>query len=817
MFFLFGLLLGAALFFLLPSAQVQNAKSAMFGDFTFPRADFGAVVSMIWGRFRQDSPVVLWYGGYRTEPITQKQKTGLFSSKNVTIGHRYFFTMDLLLGLGPDVRLKRIWANSNKLVWEGTLSGSGEIDIDLPELFGGDKKQGGLAGKIRFYAGSDDEAQDPALLNLIGPNVPKYNGMCRAVFDDFYIGATSQLPTFSFEVERIPEVIPDTSVDATMPNGKDMNPIAAALELMTTNWGGNATPLSLFDLEAFQRDAAIVKNDANNGMDQGYSQVLQQSAKAEDVLKEILEHVDGIMYEEPESGKIATRLLRQDYDINSIQSFDDSSIIGISDLKKTLWSTTVNRARLLFRNRESAYDEDMAMAEDFALIQYQKKLTSSQRTMKSVTTAVGATFIAARDLSYSNVPLISFKLQVNRTGSKVRPGDVIRMTYSKGFNMTDLVMRVSKVNLGTLLNGVVELEVVQDRFSAHIGNFAPPEASGFVPPDTTASAINSFIFKTAPFFLANQGEDRSAFETSGKFMLSTRKPSGASQSFDLAYSSVNGSVNSASELIGDDLPYSTIGTLVNDYLGATAADTRSDTTGSLTVGGLTSAELASIPDFDNLSEARDGGAIMSINDELFVFLKPIVNIGAGTVTFETLYRGVLDTQPQTHPVGSAVSFISGASSITAGLPVNAQAYMKLLDNAITGTYPIDTASQTIATPSDRAARPLPPGNVLVNGSRNPGNLTAETSVSVSWARRSRLDTQVKVYSDADGSLEAGTRVRVQWRVNGGTFNEILETGNSTSFDITDLVGTLDIVVSGYNTSTDRESLVSEEFTITLGA
>jgi hypothetical protein len=143
--------------------------------------------------------------------------------------------------------------------------------------------------------------------------------------------------------------------------------------------------------------------------------------------------------------------------------------------------------------------------------------------------------------------------------------------------------------------------------------------------------------------------------------------------------------------------------------------------------------------------------------------------------------------------------------------------MKLLDNAITGTYPIDTASQTIATPSDRAARPLPPGNVLVNGSRNPGNLTAETSVSVSWARRSRLDTQVKVYSDADGSLEAGTRVRVQWRVNGGTFNEILETGNSTSFDITDLVGTLDIVVSGYNTSTDRESLVSEEFTITLGA
>jgi len=525
-------------------------------------------------------------------------------------------------------------------------------------------------------------------------------------------------------------------------------------------------------------------------------------------------HVDGILFENPANGKIATKLLRSDYNLDTIPHFTDSDIVSVSDLRKTAWDSTINRSRLTFKNRASGYDDAVAMSDDFALIQYQGRVRSADRSMSSVTSPVTASWIAARNLSYSNVPLMTLTLDVNRRGASILPGDVIKVTHTKGFVLNGLVMRIVKVELGSLDSGVVRLRCIQDRFSSHIGSYAAPGASQFTPPDTAARAITSFQLVTAPFMLGYTGGDPAAFESVARMLVLAKAPGPGSQSFDVPYSTTT-TVSADAELIGDDLPYSVIGTVGSTYLAATAAGNRLDTTQSLVVGGLTSAQMAQIENLSSIAEARSGLALMMIGTELFVYLQPIFDLGAGTVRFTQLYRGVLDTAPDTHNAGAAVYFIEGSSAVTEGVPAGSTAYVKLLDETATANFPIGSAAVASLAVSDRASRPLPQGNVTLNGSRTPAPVSAATSIPVAWARRSRLNTSLVMYNEADNALEPGTNARVRWRVGGGSFTTVLSTANTINLAVTGMTGTLEVIVDGWDPRTSKASLVSETITMTL--
>ena len=96
---------------------------------------------LVWGTVRQKSPITAWYGDFRPVAITEKVKTGLFGSKRVTVGYKNYMGIDCILCLGPGVKLRRIWADTYE-IWSGNMS-SGDISVNLPNLFGGEKEGGG--------------------------------------------------------------------------------------------------------------------------------------------------------------------------------------------------------------------------------------------------------------------------------------------------------------------------------------------------------------------------------------------------------------------------------------------------------------------------------------------------------------------------------------------------------------------------------------------------------------------------------------------------------------------------------------------------
>ncbi|WP_311975719.1 hypothetical protein [Ralstonia mannitolilytica] len=62
-------------------------------------------------------------------------------SKSVTVGYRYYAGMHLALCHGPVDSLNRIVVGE-RTAWSGSLTSSGRIAINQPDLFGGDDREG---------------------------------------------------------------------------------------------------------------------------------------------------------------------------------------------------------------------------------------------------------------------------------------------------------------------------------------------------------------------------------------------------------------------------------------------------------------------------------------------------------------------------------------------------------------------------------------------------------------------------------------------------------------------------------------------------
>jgi len=128
-----------------PKPNIEGAKPASLGDFNFPTAQEGRAIPLIWGTVRLNGPNIIWYGNLKTVAITEKVKTGLFSSSRVVVGHMYFIGVDLGLCRGdfstasPDLDegVRRIWVDDEILRPKSAgFTNEGAISINEPNFFG---------------------------------------------------------------------------------------------------------------------------------------------------------------------------------------------------------------------------------------------------------------------------------------------------------------------------------------------------------------------------------------------------------------------------------------------------------------------------------------------------------------------------------------------------------------------------------------------------------------------------------------------------------------------------------------------------------
>ena len=123
------------------------------------------------------------------------------SSEKVTVGYRYYLGVHFALCHGPIDYITRINVD-DRLAWSG-LAVDEQITIDAPGLFGGDEREGGIAGDVDVMMGADDQLENDYLQARFGDNIPAYRGIVSVVARRIYMGLNPYLKKWAFRAQRV--------------------------------------------------------------------------------------------------------------------------------------------------------------------------------------------------------------------------------------------------------------------------------------------------------------------------------------------------------------------------------------------------------------------------------------------------------------------------------------------------------------------------------------------------------------------------------------------------------------------------------------
>lgn len=777
MFFLIPLLIGVigvvVLSFFQPKQKLSNATPGKLADVNFPRASEGAPIPRIYGTVKFKAPNTIWDGDFASVAITKRVATGLFSHKNQIIGYKYYIGLDLAICLGPCFIFKRIWAGNYEL-WNGCITEcENVINVNYPNLFGGNDKNGGWVGTIALYCGGYDQDQDPYLQLKIFPSgdnqVPAYNGVAHMVLRHCYMGNSPSIQPLYVEGACYPDSLGLGALGILYaPNKLDMNAVGILHHIFTDDWGNLGIDITKIKEDQW-REVAQRIYDENIGS----SLQVSSAAQASDAIKELLSQINATIYQNPATGLYELVLIRDDYDIANLPVLGPSNISAVQNFTKILWSETFNTVRVKYIDRSQGYKEDVvALAQDFAQIRFQKKVKPQEIPMQSIYDTDVANRVAARELSNINVPLYGCTLVLDRMGSALPPASVFVFNWPE-YNVVNMVMRVKKLGLGTLADGSITMDVLQDVFASNAVVMAPPVTSPYIKPDQSPQAIVTSVIYELPYWLDYNAQlgtlDKQ--QSMGVFAL---KPGQYSQAFN-AY--IVGIPEDAEVL--STAPYSFVAKLAASL----------DRWNGFVVGVIPTLIVSDVSSADAMvaGDFRAGNGLFSLNGEIMAF-DTAANNGDGTWTLTNVYRALLDTEYEAGLAGDVLFFFNGQEGfVDGGFAQGAVLDFKLADLTATGEF-ADPAVQEV-TVAGRLGLPIPPDGLTVAGTRaSDTKAVAGAVLTVAWpATRNRLADRTRIVIESDGpqAPEAGTAYRLQvTSLDGATVLFTADDIAATTYDLT---------------------------------
>jgi hypothetical protein len=766
-----------------PNPKTEKLKPAQLNEFQVPRSQEGDPVPLIYGTVRLKAPNTLWYGDYSSEPIKTKVSTGIFSSKSVTKGFKYRLGLQLGLCIGTGtIRLRRIWAGRFE-AWSGDQGTDGDITIDEPKLFGGDDKGGGLEGTVSFYTGGFSQAQDAYLVDKIdNVDLPRYGGFCHVVFKDFYFGTSPALPALHFELQYTSDQL--LTGHGTMPNGWDANPMEILYDLMTSPWARLGMDPSLIDLPSWQAAANTLYDE-----ELGLSLIVGSTNTGKDLVSQLLQHIDGILYHDQGTGLIVAKLIRADYDEDTIPTLNQANVKEIKAMSKTTWDASLNQVRIVYPSREKGYVDTVMVAQDQANVAFQSRVKSVTYSMPACTDQVTAAIIATRSLAQASVPLFKVSLTCNRSLSSLRPGDVFKFVWPP-IGLTSMLMRVQNVDLGELADGTITIEAIQDKFAVAKTLWGAPAESGWTAINKTAAPVDDrIVFEAPPFIILASGQ----VLNHARIYAVAKPPTGNSVAFTAVTSKT--SFVSIEEALRN-APYTPFAKL---------DETMSDADDDGLIADLDIKDVSDpsiLQDNAALADIRDGRSLLLIGDEFLIY-RSFTDNGGGSYTLHDVYRGVLDSDMQAHAVDDFVWFVQGQDGLfdTAyDFGISTPEQVKLLDVTHDNVLGISAANTDTLSDGARYFKPAPPDHTTIAGLRSGSfSRAGDPNILVEWRERDKHADTIRVIDDPTDTPEAGVKYRLSWRFGSGTWTTV--TGITTpSYTIVDgalTTGDLQVEVDSY--------------------
>lgn len=756
-------------------------------------------IPVVWGKPINSVANLAWFGDLRTVPITREIK-GLFKSDTVITGYSYYVSQHLILSAGAkEGRILKIWCN-DKLAYpvanqinagtsltgfpgynpDGSQKLSGAVVIALPELFGGEEKQGGIIGTFRFYVGHPGQGQNAYLKTMLEKKdlkLPEFNKVAHIVWEggvldgDFqngYIGNTGQLPQWTFQQERIPKNLPDGNGYISALHAKiegEANPAEMLYEiLIDKDWGMGIDPEFLINTQFFQRAAKRFFDDS-----MGMSVLWDQGKSLASVIKEILRHVDAALYVNSINGKFELKPIREtpkeDYPSLKVfnksncklQSFSRPNLDELANEVKVIWSDIKNKKDKV----HIVQDSGNYQAQD-------KQIISTEVRYPGFTRLSLVRRVAVRDLKRGSYPLARASLEnVSRDAYSLTPGDKIVINFPE-HDINNLLMIVNEIDYGDYKDRKISIECLQDVSLIPDYDGEEDDSSLWEPTGTSAEPISTYQLVSRPYWL-NTLDPKQKKPKQFKPMFLVEDPTESSLGFKLWKSQgVNGAAPPTTLLKEDGIKsFAPAGVLLQDIKRSEAVDTQGLIL-RLTTAPMngTQAALSSVDDDEIQIDGKNlimiGNEIMAVKTVEYLSESRAYDGSYGRfIRVTEVWRALLDSvQPVIHKAGEPVWFISMnyATTNKPSFPDSTTSLrLKFLTQTAEDALKKEDAEAVVMYNTKRAKRPYPVKDVYVNGTRSPVIINGEDAV-IAWA----WDNRIAAKDDQGNATEDDELMARKW-------------------------------------------------------
>jgi len=496
-----------------------------------------------------------------------------------------------------------------------------------------------------------------------------------------------------------------------IPGGSDMNPAHIIRECLTDpDWGMGYAESDIDDVSFMAcADKLYFEN-------MGISILWDRQTAIEDFIKEIVKHIDAALYVDRFTGKFKLKLIRFDYDENTLLELDETNIDKVTDFSRPAFGELTNSVSVNYWDSETNTDASVTL-QDIALAQMQGVTINTTVQYPGFTNKTTATKVAERDLKTLSTPLITCTIYANTDGASLNIGDVFKFTWPD-YEVFGVVMRVTGIAYGDGKNNRVRINATQDVFNLPDSVIIEPPPPEWVDPNEPPVAVANRIVFEVPYLELVQQNGQTA--TDGELSANPEVGYVGAAALRPQSNAIN-----ARLMTNDGGGFEDIGAL--DFCPGAFLNEAVDIVDSF--GNIVyTFSIKNAIETENVSL----GTWCQIDSEIM----EVVALSENEITVK---RGCLDTVPTKHAEDTPIYFWDAYAQGSPTEYVQSDTIdVRLLTGTGGGELLLEEAPEDSLTIVGRAARPYPPGNFKVNGAYFPSEIDLEEPVLLSWSHRDRI-------------------------------------------------------------------------------
>jgi len=420
---------------------------------------------------------------------------------------------------------------------------------------------------------------------------------------------------------------------------EDLNPAEAIYAILTNDlWGCNYDRITDIDAQSLLQLGITCEEERL-----GVSCLITSEAQAGSYIQKILNHINGIMYDNPYTGRLTFKLIRGDYDPSTLPIFNPSNCESMK-FTRLDWSETSSATTVSFTHASNKYVDGTVIYQDVANRFITRSYKESSVEGVYYTVPKNAGWLAKISQLASGYPLSTVEFTTNRFGHDIGLGDPI-IVHWLSYGIDNQIYRVTDIDYATLTANAIKVTAIEDIYGFENTRYAYAEVPEWTNPKKYASSIQYYMYMEMPYewtksldtyvnaYAARPTNDDDYYVnyryTGTEYARRTRTND---------WSMVAQLVYGTKEIYDEDNTGFEI-----EVIGAQARDLFDD-------------KCQKILDYPSVYTNKSNRNMMVIDGEILTY-DTMIKLPNGHYTLTNVIHGVYDTIPRDHPAYSKVYFL----------------------------------------------------------------------------------------------------------------------------------------------------------------